>query len=558
MLISLKVHHLAVVEDIELHFLPGMTSLTGETGAGKSILVDALGLALGDRADSNMIRYGHDRADIYAELDISTNPALQHWLCEQELDDAICLLRRTISKDGRSRAYINGKPVPVSHLKEVGKRAIDIQGQHAHQSLLRTEVQRQILDAAAQNQSLLEQLATAYQEWRTLQDKLEHIRQQAKDNADRRELLRYQVQELEALTLTPEAIQDLLQEQQELAHAAQLIQSVESSLQQLYDQEYGAAYTTITAVLSSLEKLQDIAPRLQNPIELLHAVVIQLDECDHELRHYLDSIELDPARLAQIEQQLGQMHALARKHQIEIEDLPAYYDKLKAELVTLAHIEHDSDALAQACQDKEAQCRKLCAQIRTRRQKAAPKLAQRISQAIQQLAIPHGKIDFILSPMEDDRFNETGADRIHIQVSTNPGQPAGELAKIASGGELARISLAIQVVTADTKSVPTLVFDEVDVGIGGGIAEIVGQHLRKLAHSRQVICITHLPQVAVQAQQQLQVRKQESNANTAIEVRQLNARERVEEIARMLGGVTLTEKTRQHAQEMLEQAKITD
>ena len=556
MLSSLSVRNLAVVEDLALNFDSGMTSLTGETGAGKSMLVDALSLVLGDRADSKMIRQGADRAEIEAEFSIDNNPVLHKWLVDQELDDDdLCHLRRTISRDGRSKGYINGRVVPLVLLREVSERSIDIHGQHAHQSLVRPQTQRELIDIVADNKALLNELKQAYQNWQQLQQQLADLQQQSDDQAARQELLQYQVNELEALELSEESIQQLLQDQAQLANASQLISAAEAGLHQIFDAEQAAAYDQISHSLGELEKLQDYEPRFASAVETLNAAIINLDETATELRHYLDHAELDPGRLEVIETQLSQLHDLARKHQVEIEQLPELYQSLSDELAALSNSEVTLAQLQQDVSASEKRCRELCEQLHQRRQQAAGPLGEQITASIQQLAIPAGKIEIEVSPNTDNRFSEHGSDQIRLLVTTNPGQPAGDLAKVASGGELARISLAIQVVTAGQRSVPTLIFDEVDVGIGGSVAEVVGQHLRKLASSQQVICITHLPQVAAQAHHQLQVNKKHLTDSTHITVDKLSKTQRVEEIARMLGGVNLTQKTRSHAEEMLDQAQ---
>ncbi|EEF80935.1 DNA repair protein RecN [Methylophaga thiooxydans] len=556
MLTSLSVRNLAVVEDLALTFDKGMTSLTGETGAGKSMLVDALSLVLGDRADSNMIRHGAERAEVEADFSLEHNSVLSKWLIEQELDDdEQCHLRRTINRDGRSKGYINGRAVPLVLLREISERSIDIHGQHAHQSLVRPQTQREIIDIVAQNKPLLDELKTVHREWQALQQELETIQQRSDEQKARQELLQYQVDELDALALTEHSINALLQEQTQLANASQLILAAETGLQRIFDDEQAAAYDQISSTLTGLEKLQDFEPRFASAVETLNSAIINLDESATELRHYLDHVELDPNRLDDIETQLSLLHELARKHHVEIEQLPAHYQQLSDELATLSSSEMQQAQRRQAVEEKEKICRALCEKLHQRREKAAKPLAKQITDSIQQLAIPAGRIEIQVQRYSDNRMTETGADQIRLLVATNPGQPAGELVKVASGGELARISLAIQVVTAGKRSVPTLIFDEVDVGIGGSVAEVVGQHLRKLASSQQVICITHLPQVAAQAHHQLQVNKKHLKDSTHIEVDKLDKVQRVEEIARMLGGVNLTQKTRSHAEEMLDQAQ---
>ncbi len=556
MLTSLSVRNLAVVEDLALTFDKGMTSLTGETGAGKSMLVDALSLVLGDRADSNMIRHGAERAEVEADFSLEHNSVLSKWLIEQELDDdEQCHLRRTINRDGRSKGYINGRAVPLVLLREISERSIDIHGQHAHQSLVRPQTQREIIDIVAQNKPLLDELKKVHREWQALQQELETIQQRSDEQKARQELLQYQVDELDALALTEHSINALLQEQTQLANASQLILAAETGLQRIFDDEQAAAYDQISSTLAELEKLQDFEPRFASAVETLNSAIINLDESATELRHYLDHVELDPSRLDDIETQLSLLHELARKHHVEIEQLPAHYQQLSDELATLSSSEMQQAQRRQAVEEKEKICRDLCEKLHQRREKAAKPLAKQITNSIQQLAIPAGRIEIQVQRYSDNRMTETGADQIRLLVATNPGQPAGELVKVASGGELARISLAIQVVTAGKRSVPTLIFDEVDVGIGGSVAEVVGQHLRKLASSQQVICITHLPQVAAQAHHQLQVNKKHLKDSTHIEVDKLDKVQRVEEIARMLGGVNLTQKTRSHAEEMLDQAQ---
>ncbi len=556
MLTRLSVRHLAVVEDISLQFKAGMTSLTGETGAGKSMLVDALSLVLGDRADSNMVRHGAERAEIEAAFDIHDNLPLQNWLNEQELDDdEQCQLRRTISRDGRSKGYINGRQVPLNQLKQIGELSLDIHGQHAHQSLLRGDTQRELVDIVAGNKALLKQLRQHYRDWQQHQQQLTDLQNHSSQSQARLELLQYQVSEMTEFALTDEKIQDCLQQQQQLANAAELMQSSENALQTIFDQESGAAYDLIGIAVRDLEKLQDVEPRFAGIVETLNSALINLDESASSLRHYLDHSDLDPEQLDEVERELSQLHDLARKHHVDIEQLPEHFQALSAELDSLSSASQNLGSLEKQVSADQNACLNLCQQIRKNRQACIKDLSTQITASIQQLAMPAGKVEFIITPYPDGEFSEHGADQVQLKVTTNPGQPAGDLAKIASGGELARISLAIQVVTAGQRTVPTLIFDEVDVGIGGGVAEIVGQHLRLLASSQQVICVTHLPQVAAQAHQQLQVSKKLTADNTHIEIQELDRPQRVEEIARMLGGMQLTQTTRLHAEEMLDQAQ---
>ena len=553
MLIHLSVRHLAVVDDITLSFERGMTSLTGETGAGKSILVDALGLVLGDRADSNMVRHGCDRAEIEASFDITDNIVLQQWLIEQELNDQKqCNLRRTVSSEGPSRGYINGRIVPLSQLRMISENSIDIHGQHAHQSLIRSDTQRLLLDTVAKTKPLLAKLETAHRHWQNLKRELAAQEVQSEQHTAQLELLQYQINELVPLDLSESSVKELISSQQKLAHASELMTTAQSSLHSLYDKEEGAAYSQITQCLSNIEALTNIEPRFANIVEVLNSSSLQLDEAAGELRHYLDNNEQDNNLLTEVEIQLSALHDIARKHHVEVEALPAHYRFLCEQLSQLTNRDEHQDQLKRELAQQENICLELCQKIGQMRQQAAGPLAQEITATIQQLAMPGGRVDFLITPMESGRFNDTGADHVQLLVSTNPGQAAGELGKVASGGELARISLAIQVVTAGTRSVPTLVFDEVDVGIGGSIAEIVGQHLRQLASTQQVICITHLPQVAAQAHRQVQVSKKQLKDTTYIELIELSQSQRIEEIARMLGGVTITEKTLSHAKEMLE------
>jgi DNA repair protein RecN (Recombination protein N) len=557
MLSQLTVRNLAVVEDITLDFDMGMTSLTGETGAGKSMLVDALGLILGDRADSNMVRINTERAEIEALFDVSKNTALKNWLLENELDEEEdCHLRRTISKEGRSKAYINGRMVTVSQLKELGALSIDIHGQHAHQSLLRPQTQRELLDDVANNSEWLVIMHDRYHVWLDKQAMLDTLKSELTDKQARLDLLQYQVDEMAALDLSPAHIENLQHEHKVLSHSHQLIQAAESALNKLVEDEQLSAYEQLNLALRSLGDYGELSNDFANAIETLNAAMINIDETAGALRHYLDHADIDPQQLTATEDSLSTLFDLARKHQVDIDQLPELYQRLSEELSTLNNVDIHIADLEQEVETLYSECQDLAMKLHQRRVDTAPLLAKKITTCMQELAIASGQISFDIAYTKDNKLSETGYDQIKLMVATNPGQPAGELSKVASGGELARISLAIQVVTAGNSGVPTLIFDEVDVGIGGGVAEVVGQYLRQLGVQRQVLCVTHLPQVAAQAHHQLQVTKHQSNNSAAISVDVLTMTQRIDEIARMLGGVTLTDKTRSHAEEMLQQAQI--
>ena len=364
MIKALSIRNLAVVEDIEVTFGEGMTSLTGETGAGKSMLVDALSLVLGDRADSKMVRHGSERAEIAASFDIENNPPLQQWLCEQELDDdGQCELRRTINKEGRSRAYINGRTVPLAQLREISIRTIDIHGQHAHQSLIRTSTQRELLDTVAGTHSLLAELAIQYQQLKATQQQLDSIKQQSQDQTARRDLLDYQITELQTLNLSQNYIEQLIKEHQHRNNASQLIEAAQSAQYQLFEQEQDAVYSVLSQTLNKITHYQEIEPQFHNIIETLNSTVIQLDEVSNELRHYLDHSDNDPQRLQLVEVELATLHEQARKHQIEIEQLPEHFEQLQQELASLANIEVHTKDLQQQLSQHMTACHKLCKEI---------------------------------------------------------------------------------------------------------------------------------------------------------------------------------------------------
>lgn len=556
MLIHIRLRDFAIVDELELEFGGGMTALTGETGAGKSILVDALGLALGDRGDSGVVRHGAERAEIEAGFDVSALPAVTDWLHDQDLDaDGDCLLRRVLGKDGRSRAYINGRSVTLQALQELGAQLIDIHGQHEHQSLLRRDMQRALLDDYAGHDAQLDALANLYREWKRASDEVAQLRQAIEERAARGELLRYQVRELQALALTEDELDTLNQEHARLANVGRLLETSQRALNQLYESEEGTAHLQLSQSLHEIEVLCDLDPSLNDAKELLAGALIQLREGADALRRYTDRLELDPERLNQVEQRLGSIHDMARKHRLTPSELPVLLIRLEVELAGLENADARLDAL-QAHIDALTRAFNTQAQsLSDARRRAAQTLGTRVSKIMTQLGMPGGRIEITVEASTPVRFTPTGIDAIEFLVSANPGQPLRPLSKVASGGELSRISLAIQVITANSGRIPTLIFDEVDTGIGGGVAEVVGRQLRTLGEARQVLCVTHLPQVAAQAHHHLQVSKLSGKDHTRTSIRVLNTEQRTDELARMLGGVEITSQTLAHAEEMLTRAQ---
>ncbi|ABA57693.1 DNA replication and repair protein RecN [Nitrosococcus oceani ATCC 19707] len=556
MIRELLVRDLAIITELVLPLETGMTALTGETGAGKSILVDALGLVLGDRGDVNLIRHGQERAEVSAIFELGANRALLTWLQARDLEqDEECVLRRILSREGRSRAYINGRPVPIQTLREVGRQLVDIYGQHAHQSLLRPGVQRSLLDAYGAHTLLFDEWDRAYRHWRQLSQALETLTQTAGEQAARLELLRYQVEELEAFRAEPGELARLEQEQQQLAHGAELVQGVELALDLLYQNEQGAIYALLGKVSRQLAQLGAIDPKLTPLVELLENAAIQIDEAVGGLRHYLDSMDIDPERLRWVEERLSGFYDLARKHRIAPAELPTLAEHLASELRQMESVDNRLGNLQGEFATALQTCRALAADLSKARASAAVKLAQGVTEVMQSLAMPGGCFKVILASLKEQEFSAHGAEQVQFQVSANPGQPPGPLSKVASGGELSRIGLAIQVLTSQWGGVSALIFDEVDVGIGGAVAETVGARLRELAKYRQVLCVTHLPQVAAQAHAQIRISKSYQKKTAIVELTCLDEKERVEEIARMLGGREITERSRAHAHEMLEMVR---
>jgi DNA repair protein RecN (Recombination protein N) len=548
-LTHLNIRNYALIEQLELDFTPGLTVLTGETGAGKSILIGALGLALGERADSGVIRQDAERAEVAATVTVEGNEAAQRWLREQDLDNGEeCVLRRIVAGDGRSRAFINGSTVPLSSLRALGMLLIDIHGQHEHHSLLEREQQNQLLDGYARHPGLLAEVEACYRDWRRLGGEIEETEAIIAGNGGELELQRYQAAELDALDLRADELQGLNEEHRRLANAGQLIEACRIGLSALHDEE-DTIGDRINRLISVLRAGEAAEPGLAMAVRLLESATVQLDEAASELRASLQRLDLDPERLQQIDRRLAAIHELARKHRVPAAELPALRTRLRERLQAAEGADARLGELRRALAEAEGAWRKAAAALGASRAKAAKRLGQAVSKEMHKLGMPEGK--FAVELESRPGILPGGSERALFQVSANPQQPPRPLAKVASGGELSRIGLAIQMITAEQTGVPSMVFDEVDVGIGGRVAEIVGQGLRALGAARQVLCITHLPQVAALGHRHLQISKRVQGGKAMVGVVPLSREERGEEIARMLGGVEISAKTRAHAEEMI-------
>jgi DNA repair protein RecN (Recombination protein N) len=549
MLNNLIIRDFVIVDTLELDFSSGFTALTGETGAGKSILIDALSLALGERVDSGMVRAGCERADISAEFDISTLAPLQAWLREQDLegDEGVCLLRRTLDAAGRSRGFINGRSATLQQLREAGEQLIDIHGQHAHQSLLRPDAQRELLDSHAGLGKQAEEVSTVFKAWQTLHRRRLQLEQNAGEVAAERELLSFQRRELETLNFAGNEWESLQADHARLSHAASLLETAQFGVEVLSESDT-ACLAQLNALTTRLRSGLEFDTELQGTLTMLESAQNELQEAVYALRHYQQKLDTDPQQLRQQEQRMADVVEAARKYRVPPEQLPQVLAGIVARLDELGG---NADLAELAKQDEVARVayRDTANKLSEARMGAAESLSAEITSAMQTLAMQGGKFSVALLPLNEGNAN--GLEMVEFQVAANPGTPMRSLAKVASGGELSRISLAIQVAASRAASVPTLIFDEVDSGIGGRVAEIVGSLLKQLGKRHQVMCVTHLPQVAAQADAQWQVSKAAQAGKTLSSIRVMNQAERIEEIARMLGGVKITETTRKHAAELL-------
>ena len=550
MLTSIAISNFAIVESLELEFKTGMTVISGETGAGKSIMVDALSLCLGDRTDAAVVRHGEKKADISASFDIQAYPHVQKWLEERDLErDQHCILRRVVSKEGRSKAYINGRPCTLNDLKEVGSQLVDIHGQHEHQSLLKKNAQRQQLDEYGQLTDLSKKVSQQYFVWRQLKEALNAQLNRSSEQDAKIQLLSYQAQELQQLDLKEGEIEELENEQAFLSNIADSQFKAYQASGILIDSDEGNVCSLLHQAINSASQIRPATKELENALEMMNVALIQAQEAADSLHHYQDTLEQNPQRLSDVEQRLSDIYDTARKHRTLPEGLLFLRESVEAELNSLQGQEEGIESLKEKEEQAYESLTALATTLTEKRIIAKDELAQKVEEQIHGLGMPHARFFIQCQPL--NQVSANGFEDIEYMIASNPGQPAQPLRKVASGGELSRISLGIQVVTAHTSIIPTLVFDEVDVGISGGIAEVVGRMLRSVGKRGQVFCVTHLAQVAAQGNQHLRVSKRVEHDATSSQVELLKDQDRTHEIARLLGGLELTDQTLAHAQEML-------
>ena len=558
MLTQLTINNFAIVRQLEIELAKGMSVITGETGAGKSIAIDALGLCLGQRIETSMVREGQERAEICATFFIEpTNPAYQ-WLQAQELKDpdnpSDCILRRVINADGRSKAFINSTPVSASQLKEIGQYLIHINGQHASQLLLKNDYQLQLVDSFAHHHDLLAQMREDYRAWKNLQTQVKNFQQKVAENEAKKQLLQYQVEELDEFALRPNEYLELEEDQRRLSNSEQLTQLSQSALQLLSENETVSIDSMLYRATQYIDELSELDPRYASVQTMLNDALIQVQEATSEVQHLASHIEQDPMLLQEIEQRLGQALQLARKHNVKPEELVEWHQKLKAELTALLDFSESEERLILEEKAAFEKMQNTAKQLHESRCQAAEKLAQQVTHSIKRLAMENAEF-FIEVNSDLTKVAVNGADNIVFTLRSNLGQQAQPLAKVASGGELSRISLAIQVLTSDQSAIPTLIFDEVDVGISGKTASVVGKLLRQLGDKCQVLCVTHLPQVACHGHHQFNVEKFTVDDKTETKMTALSQEERVPALARLLGGSEITDLALANAQEMLDLVK---
>ncbi|EGU52690.1 recombination and repair protein [Vibrio nigripulchritudo ATCC 27043] len=551
MLAHLSVNNFAIVKSLQLELAKGMTTITGETGAGKSIAIDALGLCLGDRAEASSVRQGEEKTDISTSFLLDNNIHATRWLEDNDLmDGSECILRRVITKEGRSRAFINGSPVPASQLKALGQLLINIHGQHAHHQLMKSEYQLSMLDQYAGHLNLLNKTKNHYQTWRQADNHLKQLKQNSQENLAQKQLLEYQIKELDELTIGEEEFVELEQEHKRLSNSGELASTCQQAIELIYEGEDVNALGILQSANQSMIQLAELDEKLTALPDMIAEAIIQLEEANSELRHYLDSIDVDPARMAYVEERFSKVMSTARKHHVMPEELYQHHQDLLKQIEALDCSDEKLDALAQEVEDKRVTFLATAEKLNKSRQRYAKELNKLISRSMHELSMEKAK--FCIDVVRDENHaSPLGIDQVTFLVSTNPGQPLQPIAKVASGGELSRISLAIQVITAQKVDTPSLIFDEVDVGISGPTAAVVGKMLRKLGESTQVLCVTHLPQVAGCGHQQLFVAKNTKGGKTETRMNCLDQDQRVAELARLLGGSQITDSTLANAKELL-------
>lgn len=553
MLTTLRIENFAIVKQLELNFANGMTAFTGETGAGKSIMIDALMLALGGRADASVIRGGEQKCDISAVFHLDEQSEPTQWLREHDIDceQGEIILRRVLYLEGRSKSYINGQPFPLQKVKELSEMLVHIHGQHQHQTLMQHASHRQQLDNYAGHDEIQNQVVSLYKQCQKIKNELDTLRNQ-ENHQDRLELLQFQIDELNALDLQEGEMQNLSDEHQLLHHANDYLQHTHQINILLNDDEKPNVCQYLGQIAQLLNELPKEQAAIKNAVELINNAIIQCDEALNEMQLFGEQVQLDPERLQDVELRLSALHHAARKHHVEANHLPAHAQLLQKELHELQNADQQIIHLQQQYQQKTQDYKEMALQLHTSRERYSEKLGLEISAIIQQLGMPKGYVSIEISPL--DKMQAHGLDKVEYKVCTNPGMAPDSLSKIASGGELSRISLAIQMITAQRGATPTLLFDEVDVGIGGATAALVGQLLRKLGERLQIFCVTHQPQVASSAHHHFVVEKYSDNEQTYSNIISLNDNDKIDEIARMLGGLTITEQTRSHAKELLGQS----
>lgn len=555
MLTLLRISNYAIIDDIEIEMLSGFSVMTGETGAGKSILVDALGLALGDRADASAVRTGTKRAEISLVFEIGAEHPARLWLADRDLDDdELCCLRRTISAEGRSQAFVNNQPVTLKDLRAIGDQLVDIHGQHAHQSLLTPAAQRQILDASGELGELATRVSQAFSAWQSALRAREALTDNSANREAELDLLKFQLGELEALDVAEGEPQALREESERLAHVDHLQHAIGQAAEALYESETGSAYMATAKARTLIESVVAHDRDLNELLERITGAEIELKEAGIDLSRRLDLLESDPARLDEVEARLDRIQQLARRHRVDDDDLPGVAALLRDQIQTLDASSESAAALDARCSETRQQYDALAHRLSKSRHSSAKALSVSVTKKMHELGLPSADFSISITSKAESRHDSTGIDHIVFEVTTNAGQAPGPIDRIASGGELSRIGLALAVVATDASLVPTLVFDEVDAGIGGAVAEVVGRRLREIAARHQVLCVTHLPQVASQGRNHYRIVKLTDGKSSRTQVRLLDADQRIEELSRMLGGVEITAATRAHAEEMIQQA----